>query len=71
MQHNDGNSNTISSVTDESNVLERARDLARREQNVLSSNSTPLYLAASLGQTPYVALADGAISVEPKQKWMC
>lgn len=68
---NNGNGNATSAVSEESNLLREARELVRREEDFLSSTSTPLYVAASLGQAPYIVLADGAIPMEPRQKWVC
>jgi hypothetical protein len=52
-------------------LLARARARTEREQD--GSASTPSYVAAALGQTPYVAVGGGAIVVQRRSctNWNC
>ncbi len=56
-----------------SELLARARARTEREQDGPASASTPSYVAAALGQTPYVAVGNGAIVVQRRgcTNWNC
>jgi hypothetical protein len=56
-----------------SGLLARARVRTEREQDGPTSASTPSYAAAALGQTPYVAVGNGAIVVQRRGcgNWNC
>jgi hypothetical protein len=56
-----------------SGLLARARARTEREQDGPASASTPSYVAAALGQTPYVAVGGGAIVVQRRgcSNWNC
>jgi hypothetical protein len=53
-------------------LLERVRARAEQEHEISRSTHTPHYAAASLGQSPYVALPNcGVIVVQHKCGWGC
>ena len=53
-------------------LLARARARAEQERDFLGSTQTSHYAAASLGQSPYVALPDcGVVVVQRKCGWGC
>jgi hypothetical protein len=55
-----------------SGLLARARARTAREQGYPASASTTPYVSASLGQTPYVAVGNGAIVVQRRcTNWNC
>ncbi len=55
-----------------SGLLARARARTEREEDGPASASTPSYAAAALGQTPYVAVGNGAIVVQRRcTNWNC
>ena len=47
-----------------SGLLARARARTEQEQDGPASASAPSYAAAALGQTPYVAVGNGAVVVQ-------
>ena len=56
-----------------SGLLARARARTEQEQGHHGSASPPPYVAAALGQTPYVAVGGGAIIVQRRgcSNWNC
>jgi hypothetical protein len=55
-----------------SGLLARARTRTEQEQGYPASESTPPYVSAALGQTPYVAVGNGAIVVQRRcNNWNC
>jgi hypothetical protein len=55
-----------------SGLLARARTRTEQEQGYPASESTPPYVSAALGQTPYVAVGNGAIVVQRRcTNWNC
>ena len=55
-----------------SGLLARVRARTEQEQGHPASASPPPYVAAALGQTPYVALGNGAIVVQRRcSNWNC
>jgi hypothetical protein len=58
---------------DISGLLARARNRTEREQGYPASESTSPYVSAALGQTPYVAVGNGAIVVQRRgcSNWNC
>ena len=56
-----------------SGLLARARARTEREQDGPASASNPPYVAAAFGQTPYVAVGNGAIVVQRRgcTNWNC
>jgi hypothetical protein len=55
-----------------SGLLARARTRTEQEQGYPASESTPPYVSAALGQTPYVAVGNGAIVVQRRcTHWNC
>jgi hypothetical protein len=56
-----------------SGLLARARTRTEQEQRSPASESTPPYVSAALGQTPYVAVGNGAIVVQRRGcgNWNC
>jgi hypothetical protein len=55
-----------------SGLLARARTRTEQEQGYSASESTPPYASAALGQTPYVAVGNGAIVVQRRcSNWNC
>jgi hypothetical protein len=58
--------------SDEGGLLARIRSRAKQEQDISRSTRTPHYAAASIGQSPYVALPNcGVIVVRRKCGWGC
>ncbi len=54
-----------------SGLLARARARTEQEQRPASASTAP-YVAAALGQTPYVAVGSGAIVVQRRcSSWNC
>jgi hypothetical protein len=56
-----------------SGLLARARARTEQEQRYPASESTTPYVSAALGQTPYVAVGNGAIVVQRRgcSNWNC
>jgi len=55
-----------------SGLLARARARTEQEHGGPESASPPSYVAAALGQTPYVAVGNGAIVVQRRcTNWNC
>jgi hypothetical protein len=55
-----------------SGLLARARTRTQQEQGYPASESTTPYVSAALGQTPYVAVGNGAIVVQRRcTNWNC
>ena len=55
-----------------SGLSARARTRTEQEQGYPASESTPPYVSAALGQTPYVAVGNGAIVVQRRcTNWNC
>jgi hypothetical protein len=56
-----------------SGLLARARTRTEKEQRYPASESTAPYVSAALGQTPYVAVGNGAIVVQRRgcSNWNC
>ena len=56
-----------------SGLLARARTRTEQEQLYPASESTSPYISAALGQTPYVAVGNGAIVVQRRgcSNWNC
>ena len=56
-----------------SGLLARARTRTEQEQRYPVSESTSPYVSAALGQTPYVAVGNGAIVVQRRgcTNWNC
>jgi hypothetical protein len=56
-----------------SGLLARARARTEQEQGYPASESTTPYVSAALGQTPYVAVGNGAIVVQRRGcgNWNC
>ena len=55
-----------------SGLLARARTRTEQEQGYPASESTAPYVSAALGQTPYVAVGNGAIVVQRRcNNWNC
>jgi hypothetical protein len=56
-----------------SGLLARARNRTEQEQGYSASESTSPYVSAALGQTPYVAVGNGAIVVQLRGcgNWNC
>ena len=56
-----------------SGLLARARTRTEQEQRYPASESTSPYVSAALGQTPYVAVGNGAIVVQRRgcSNWNC
>ena len=56
-----------------SGLLARARHRSEQEQGYPASESTSPYVSAALGQTPYVAVGNGAIVVQRRGcgNWNC
>jgi hypothetical protein len=55
-----------------SGLLAKARTRTEQEQGYPASESTPPYVSAALGQTPYVAVGNGAIVVQRRcTNWNC
>jgi hypothetical protein len=55
-----------------SGLLARVRARTEQEQGGPASASAPSYVAAALGQTPYVAVGNGAIVVQRRcSSWNC
>jgi hypothetical protein len=53
-------------------LLARARARTGRELDLLLSTETTHYAAASLGQSPYIAMGNGVIVVQRKcGSWSC
>lgn len=53
-------------------LLAKARARTGRELDLLFSSDTPHYAAASLGQSPYIAVGNGVIVVQRKcGSWGC
>jgi hypothetical protein len=53
-------------------VLARARIRTEQEQGNPASESTTPYVSAALGQTPYVAVGNGAVVVQRRcSNWNC
>jgi hypothetical protein len=58
--------------SDDGGLLARVRLRAKQEQEISRSTRTPHYAAASIGQSPYVALPNcGVIAVQRKCGWGC
>ena len=71
MQRN-GNDEVGGGSSDGRGLLDRVRARAEREHDISRSTQTPHYAAASIGQSPYVALPDcGIIVVQRKCGWGC
>ena len=56
-----------------SGLLARARTRTEQERRYPASESTSPYVSAALGQTPYVAVGNGAIVVQRRgcTNWNC
>jgi hypothetical protein len=56
-----------------SGLLAKARNRTEQEQGYSASESTSPYVSAALGQTPYVAVGNGAIVVQRRgcTNWNC
>jgi hypothetical protein len=56
-----------------SGLLAKARNRTEQEQGYSASESTSPYVSAALGQTPYVAVGNGAIVVQRRGcgNWNC
>jgi len=56
-----------------SGLLAKARNRTEQEQGCSASESTSPYVSAALGQTPYVAVGNGAIVVQRRGcgNWNC
>ena len=56
-----------------SGLLARARARTEQEQSYPASASSTPYVSAALGQTPYVAVGNGAIVVQRRSctNWNC
>jgi hypothetical protein len=55
-----------------SGLLARARIRTEQEQGNPASESTTPYVSAALGQTPYVAVGNGAVVVQRRcSNWNC
>jgi hypothetical protein len=55
-----------------SGLLARVRARTEQEQDGPASASAPSYVAAALGQTPYVAVGNGAVVVQRRcSNWNC
>jgi len=55
-----------------SGLLARVRARTEQEHDGPAAASAPSYVAASLGQTPYVAVGNGAIVVQRRcSSWNC
>lgn len=58
--------------SDRLGLLVKARDRTERELSYPPSASTSHYAAAALGQSPYVAMSNGAIVVQRRcSHWNC
>lgn len=57
--------------TPSKSLLEAARDRIAEERDLSSSNDTACYVAASMGQSPYVSLPGVGIIVVQKNGWGC
>jgi len=58
--------------SDRGGLLDRVRMRAEQEHEISRSTLTPHYAAASIGQSPYVALPNGGvIIVQRKCGWGC
>ena len=74
MQHENYNDDRIADGSfGISGLLARARARTEQEQRYPASESTPPYVSAALGQTPYVAVGNGAIVVQRRgcTNWNC
>ena len=56
-----------------SGLLAKARNRTEQEQGYSASESTSPYVSVALGQTPYVAVGNGAIVVQRRGcgNWNC
>jgi hypothetical protein len=68
----DGNGKAGGVPSDDRGLLARVRARAEQEHDFSRSTRTTHYAAASIGQSPYVALPDGGvIAVQRKCGWGC
>ena len=68
----DGDDKTHGGPSDNRGLLARVRARAEQEHDISRSTRTPHYAAASIGQSPYVALPNcGIIVVQKKCGWGC
>ena len=74
MQHvNDNHDRVDSGSFGMSGLLARARARTEQELGYTAPESTTPYVSAALGQTPYVAVGNGAIVVQRRgcTNWNC
>lgn len=68
---NTGTHNASEASSDGSGLLERARKRTDREKRLADPVHAAHYTAASLGQSPYVALPNVGIIVVQRSGWGC
>ena len=74
MQHKNDNRDRVDSGTfGMAGLLARARARTEQELGYTAPESTTPYVSAALGQTPYVAVGNGAIVVQRRgcTNWNC